>query len=467
MTYRPFPADQGPDTEPGTTTADTDANGTPAGRPTQPQAPAYAAVRPLDGHVLPPGTRPTADDFPALDEPAVIWEDARWWRFTERTDLHEVRYLSVDEGGRTVALAPLLLTREAGGLLFYDPPRLIGTAGSMAEPDILDPADQERWSELGTALPLARPDQYPSLTLGVFGSHHGVAHATDRSPAQRAAVMAALPGLLRRAAADLGCRSSALLYVGEPEAAAVDSAARRSGYQAVLLGAEGVQHLPETDWDGYLTGLGSHRRRRICKEVDGYRQAGWRTVARSGPDALDDEVVALQVAHRAKYGLPGGEDRVRRDFDAVSADLGDSCLVLGSEREGRLGGFVLYFRAGDALFARTAGFSPEAKGCYLALTYHETVRWALDHGIRRIHYGLSAYQAKFARGCELQPRWGWFAFEGPHAGVYRDAADLQSRSIERRLASVGAPVVPLASLSSRRSTTPPSVTPSQGAEKCS
>jgi uncharacterized protein len=436
-------------------------------RPQQPPAEAPGSARPaLEGQLLPPGARPAAGDFPALDRPGVIWEDARWWRFTERTDLHEVHYLRIHADGRTVALAPLLLTRESGGLLFYDSPRLIGTPGSMAEPDLLDAADQDRWNELAAALPQARPDQYPSLTLGVFGSHHGVVHATDRTPAQRAAVMAALPALLGRAAAELGCRSSALLYVGEPYAQAVDDTARQHGYQSVLLGAEGVQHLPDTtDWDGYLAGLGSHRRRRISKEVERYEAAGWRTVVRTGADALDDEVVALQVAHRAKYGLPGGEDRVRRDFDAVRADLGESCLVLGSERDGRLGGFVLYFRAGDALFARTAGFSPDADGCYLTLTYHETARWALAHGVRRIHYGLSAYQAKYARGCELQPRWGWFAFSGVHADDYRTLADLQSLSIERRLASVGAPAAPVASRAAARGTRP-SPTPSHGAPSC-
>ena len=75
-------------------------------------------------HLLPPNVRPTAQDFAGLAEPEIIWEDARWCRFTERTDLHEVRYLEIRENDQAVALASLLITAKPGGLLFYDPPRL-------------------------------------------------------------------------------------------------------------------------------------------------------------------------------------------------------------------------------------------------------------------------------------------------------------------------------------------------------
>ncbi|WNV84943.1 GNAT family N-acetyltransferase [Umezawaea sp. Da 62-37] len=403
------------------------------------------AGSPYKGHLLPPGSRPSVLDFAGLHAPDLVWDDERWLRFTERTDLHEVHYLEVHEDGTTVAMATLLLSPEAGGLLFYDPPRLAGTAGPMAEPELLEPADRQRWDALTSTLSDSRPDHYPSLALATFGSHHGVVHAPDRTAVQRRAVMAALPALLEQAAAELDCRSMALLYVGEPDAEAVDTAAAGAGYTAALLGADGVYELAADSWDEYIAGISGRRRSRLRKELRDYAAAGFRTVVREGPDAIDDDVVALQVAHRAKYGLPGGDDRVRRDFAAIREEIGDSCLLLGSERDGELQGFVLLLRTREALFARTVGFMPEAHGCYLALTYHETARWAVEHGIRRVHYGLAAYEAKFARGCELQPRWAWFAFPGERTDTFREVLTLQSRSIERRLALVGCPAVPVPS----------------------
>jgi hypothetical protein len=69
-------------------------------------------------HLLPPNARPTAQDFAGLADPDIIWEDARWCRFTERTDLHETRYIEVREDGQAVAVAPLLITPKPGGLSF-------------------------------------------------------------------------------------------------------------------------------------------------------------------------------------------------------------------------------------------------------------------------------------------------------------------------------------------------------------
>ncbi|MFD7921902.1 GNAT family N-acetyltransferase [Streptomyces sp. NPDC059740] len=399
----------------------------------------------LTARLLPPGHHRAHHRSTGRDAPELVWDDPRWLRFTARTDLHDTRVLQVLEADRPVALATLLITREPGGLLFYDAPRLAGTPSPMAEPDLLDETERAQWDRLTAALSEGRADHYPSLALATFGNHHGVAHAPGRSPEQRRTVMAALPALLQQTAVELGCRSTALLYVGEPEAEAVDAAATRDGYQATLLGAEAVHRLPAADWEGYVAGLSSRRRRGLRKEVAAYEQGGFRTVATTGPAALDDRVTALQVAHRAKYGLPGGQERVRRDFAALREEIGESCVVLGAVREDRLLGFALYLRAGDSLFLRTVGFAPEADGCYLALTYHESTRWALENGIRRIHYGLATYEAKFQRGCTLHPRWGWFAFHGPDTAAFREVLDLQSRSIERRLERVGAPATPLTS----------------------
>jgi predicted N-acyltransferase len=312
----------------------------------------------------------------------------------------------------------------------------------MAEPELLKPAEQRRWVELTAALPQLRGEQYPSVALATFGSHHAVVHRDRADRARCAAVMAALPGLLREAAADLGCRSSALLYVGEPHAADVGRFATDAGYQCALLGADAVHHPAGRSWSEHLAALPSRRRTRLRRELRNYSDEGFRTVVRTGPAALGDEVVALQVAHRSKHGLPGGEDRVRQDFARIGEEFEADCVVLGAERAGRLHGFVLYLRTAEALFGRTAGFAPNAAGCYFALAYHETTRFALEHGIREVHYGLASYEAKLARGCALDPRWGWFAFHhggGGGGDAFREVLVLQSRSVERRLHGADAP----------------------------
>ena len=87
--------------------------------------------------------------------------------------------------------------------------------------------------------------------------------------------MAALPELLLQAAAELGCRSVGLLYVGGPEAADGDESSSRAGYTATLLGAEGVLELPPTSWDGYLASLSKRRRYQTRKELRTYEMSGF------------------------------------------------------------------------------------------------------------------------------------------------------------------------------------------------
>ncbi|GGT16625.1 hypothetical protein GCM10010271_19390 [Streptomyces kurssanovii] len=391
----------------------------------------------LTAEVLDPAGRPTAAGMPALDRPPVVWEDDRWWRFTERTDLHENHYLAVHDAGVLVALAPLLLTHDGGGLLFYDAPKMVGALGAFGDTERLTDAERARWDDLAEALPAARRDQYPSVALSVFGSHHGIVHAEGRTAAERREVLSELPRLLDDAARTLGCRSSALLYLGDEEAGPIGPAARALGHTPAVLGAESVLRLGTADWDGYLAGLASRKRRRTHRELAEYEDAGFRTVIRTGADALTGPVVDLQVALRAKYGLPGGRERVQRDFDAIRDTVGDSALVLSAERDGETLGFVLYLRSGDALFGRTAGFDERAKGVYFALTYHETVRWSLANGVRSIWYGLAAYDAKKLRGCDLEPRHGWFRFTGEGHGVLEETLRLQSAGEHRRLRGLG------------------------------
>ncbi|MEU3920216.1 GNAT family N-acetyltransferase [Streptomyces sp. NPDC029004] len=392
----------------------------------------------LTAEVLDPATRPTATDFPALDRPPVIWEDDRWWRFTERTDLHETRYLGVYEEGALVALAPLLVTRDGGGLLFYDAPKMVGDLGAFGDPERLPEHERARWEQLAAALPDARRDQYPSVALSVFGSHHGIVHATGRTAAQQRAVLAELPRLLDDAACTLGCRSSALLYVTDEQAEAIGPAAEALGHTPAVLGAESVMRLTAADWDTYLAGLVSKKRVRTNRELRQYAQDGFRTVIREGPDALTDSIVDLQVGLRAKYGLPGGRPRVQRDFDAIRETVGDSILVVSAERDGETLGFILYLRSGDALYGRTAGFDDDrARGVYFVLTYYDTVRWCLANGIRNIWYGLAAYEAKRLRGCDLEPRHGWFRFAGAGHKTLTETVRLQSTGEDSRLRSLG------------------------------
>src|SRR5207302_2802495 len=112
----------------------------------------------------------------------------------------------------------------------------------------------------------------------------------------------------------------------------------------------------------------------VRKELADFTARGLRCVVRTGKTALSQELVDLQVALRAKHGLPGGRERVLRDFHLLASLLGSDCVVISAHRAESIVGFALYLRSGDSLYARTGGFEREADGtsCYFPLAYHET-----------------------------------------------------------------------------------------------
>lgn len=159
---------------------------------------------------------------------------------------------------------------------------MVGDLSAFGTLEQLTEDARNHWEKLTVALPDARCDQYPSVALGVFGSHHGIVHAADRDNAERRRVLAGLPRLLDDAARILGCRSSALLYATDEQAAALGPAAEALGYTPAVLGAESVLRFDAPDWDAYLAGLASRKRIRTKRELRAYAEAGFRTVIREG-----------------------------------------------------------------------------------------------------------------------------------------------------------------------------------------
>ncbi|GAB7539090.1 GNAT family N-acetyltransferase [Burkholderia sp. 3C] len=396
---------------------------------------------PIAARILTAQQRPTDATFPALRRPAIVWDDHRWWRYVEHTEDYQVRYLGIERHGELAALAPLLLASAETGLPFYDLPKMTGNDNAFGVPDWLSDAERATYLSLRQALPALRADQYPSLALATFGAHPGIVFADGLPPSARAQILAALPGLLRQAATELGCRSCGALYLSTQELSDVGSAAREQGFQPAVVGAETILDLPEVpSFDAYLNTLNRNRRRNIQRELAEFEAGAWQVRVHTGADAITPELIALQAALRIKHGLPGDAERIGRDLHLIAATFGDDCVVISAHQGEHIDGFALYLRSHDRLYARTGGFHFDENGrsCYFPVAYYEAMRWAMTQGIRSIYYGLSAYEAKRHRGCRMEPRWGLFRFHGSHADALHAAVGLQGASEQRALSKLGA-----------------------------
>lgn len=369
----------------------------------------------------------------------AAWASPSWWRFVEADPDHQLAFLVIERSGLPVAVAPVLWIGGPGELVFYNSPLLIGDFPAMGAANQLEPAEAERVAGAAEVVEAARQGLYPSLTVGVFGSHLGLRPFAGDAGLPLAVVVPALAELATRVAGAWGCASHALLYLGPAEEAAASShpSQRR---QRFLMGAEAVLDVPAGDFDDYLHALPSGRPNRIRREMRQYAEAGARTEVAVGPGALTDEYLPLRSALRAKYGHRADLEWARTEFDTLRRTVGDELHVFSARMGERVIGYLMALRRGNALFTRSAGFDYEASAgsyCYFNLVYYDVIAWAQRNGVHRIHYGLGTLAAKHHRGCHLLPRWGHLYLPDDAPAEVGEVLGLQHASQARLLQRFG------------------------------
>lgn len=380
----------------------------------------------------------------------AFWATPPWLRCLERMPGPRRLYLCLEDGaGELLGVLPCQLVVDESALVFYNLPRLLAGGGGFGDPQRLSlpergelEAAQARLAEHGRGL-------YPSLIASCPTSYCALCIDPLAPPDRQQRIAEALVALFERAADALGCQSGGLLYVYEEDARRVAGACRRPGYQRAAFGADCVLPVAWSDFDAYLGSFLSDRRIGIRRERRYFAEAGIEVRVRRGPGALTDDLIPLQVALRGKYKVGSDVEALRATYAVMRGELGDAPVVFTAERGGDLLGFILFFEHGRALCSRVAGFDYARLGnndfCYFNLVYYEPLLWAMEHGIDRIHYGFSSYDAKLRRGCALRPAEGFLFFRGAAAEAAGGALRLLGRSEERRLASL-APLAPLAPL---------------------
>src|SRR5262249_27315975 len=140
------------------------------------------------------------DDWTDPFDLTPVWARPDLRRFAAELPQQSLLNLVASEGGRPVLAAPVLVSAEPGGLLFYDVPAMVGDDRAFGV------------APLPHVPAAARADAYPSLAVGIHGGHHGILVDPVLSHAERIAACRELPAAVSNLAGDLGCRSHALLY---------------------------------------------------------------------------------------------------------------------------------------------------------------------------------------------------------------------------------------------------------------
>jgi hypothetical protein len=271
-----------------------------------------------------------------------------------------------------------------------------------------------RWHEQLTAAGLPGPGPRGLMVGQHRGYHTQVLHEEDLSLDD--AVAGLLPEL-RRAAGDPLTRELAEVPAGESVpcvAMYLDgpgvAAFRRAGVTApaVLLQLEAWIPVPEGGWEGYLDGLGYKRALRVRRDRRRFEEAG-HTVEHLTLEECAEEAGHLLACTQRRYGHFADADALARSFEEQAAAMkGRTEVLLARTADGAPLGFCLYYVWDDTMFLRAAGFDYErvtGAAEYFNLVYYLPLERARDRGVRRMHAGIEAAEAKALRGGRLHALW--------------------------------------------------------------
>ena len=262
-----------------------------------------------------------------------------------------------------------------------------------------------------------REGLYPVLSCVAPGHSAGVHVRED--VASDAAIDALLDGV-DELAVSWSAPVQSFLYLQPGRHPRLEAALLARDYQPFTASAESVLEVRWPGFDGYLAGLGQRRRQRL-REIVQFTASGLR-LERSGVEGLTPDLAELQAQVRARYGHPVDVDAIRADHARIRDHLGSRVLIFHARRDGRTVGFALFYAHGDALWSRPTGFDYASLGddyCYFNVLFYEPVRAAIERGLRRIHYGMGAYEAKATRGGKLTATVGYIRYPRDRAAELR------------------------------------------------
>lgn len=187
-------------------------------------------------------------------------------------------------------------------------------------------------------------------------------------------------------------------------------ALREAGVPAppVLLEADAWFELPDGGWEGWLDALPAKRRAEVRREVRRFAAAG-NSVEHRPLSECWSELAPLAAATQSKYGDTAPSSFWATLLSGHVEGMGPAARVsVCRGRDGGIVGFCLYYVRADTLFLRWAGFDYDRlqdAAEYFNVVYYSQIDRAPQLGVRRIHAGVKAPQAKALRGARLRPLW--------------------------------------------------------------
>jgi len=361
-----------------------------------------------------------------LTQGLPFWGTPDWWDALPRMHNQQILFLWVEDGfGEMLAVLPCQIAKSAETTVYYNVAETLvseSNFGSLEHLTLLERAQLEACRQT-VAL---RDDLYPALVGSISNSWCALTISSDQSDQQISRCIQAVADLFDIVADRLGCGARAIFYVNERLACMLNSTMSSLDYTSGEIGYEAVLDIEGTSFEDYLRRLSRHSRAVVRGEKRRFGESGLSLTVVRGNQALTPEILELQAAVRAKYGLSTDPETLRVRHDAIRGAFDDELLVFSANRDGKPVAFSLFFVHGEAIYSYFTGADYEQTSgtfAYFNLVYYAPIEWATANGFKKVYLSLSAYKAKLIRGFRLEPVHGFLNVKGP---AQQDAASIFS-----------------------------------------
>jgi hypothetical protein len=158
-----------------------------------------------------------------------------------------------------------------------------------------------------------------------------------------------------------------------------------------------------SNFENYLESFNCERRKKIRREI---RKCAENGVTIEEPDFKDLPAYFSELTSNIalKYNKTARPSYYSSLFSKLNEHAKDKIKVFVAKKENDVVGFSLFLRQGDILNACSTGFEYDALAktdfTYYNLCYYAPIRWAIENGVKTIHYMNVGRKVRLYRGCE-------------------------------------------------------------------
>ena len=175
------------------------------------------------------------------------------------------------------------------------------------------------------------------------------------------------------------------------------------------------------DFEDFLAGLSSRKRKKIRRERRQVAEAGIELQVVHGNEADEEQLATMHAFYRATFDRKWGHATLTEGFFRdIARDMGDQLVLVFAHLGTEAVAGAICLRSADTLYGRHWGCRADYHSLHFEACYYQGIDYCIRHGLARFEPGAQG-EHKISRGFLPTPTWSahWIADSGFRGAIGR------------------------------------------------